>query len=134
LLRPSSLQEFLAAREVVKRLAESAFDTDKVLEIFGAPSEEGATGDKTEGATKATTAAQAFTDPRWQVVLPMCADLLTTENDTGQVATFAAALFGGRVDARRVSVAKRAPATRARKTSTALECVVDGCRQTHVSG
>jgi hypothetical protein len=112
-------------------LAESAFDTDKVLEIFAAPSEEGegTAGDKMGGATKATTAAQAFTDPRWQVVLPMCADLLTTENDTEQVATFAAALFGGRL-----SVAKREPATRARKSSIALECVVDGCRQTHVSG
>ena len=113
-------QEFLTAREVVKRVTESAFSADKVREIFGKPHE-------------------TFTDPRWQVVLPMCADLLTPKRgDATQLAAFAAVLFGGQIDARRVSVAKANSAavtlsSRVRKSSTALTCGVEGCSQMHVS-
>ena len=113
-------QEFLTAREVVKRVTESAFSANKVREIFGKPH-------------------KTFTDPRWQVVLPMCADLLTPKRgDATQLAAFAAVLFGGQIDARRVSVAKANSAaatlsSRVRKSSTALTCGVEGCSQMHVS-
>jgi hypothetical protein len=107
-------QEFLTAQEVVKRVTESAFSADKAMEIFGKPN---------------TT----FTDPRWQVMLPMCADLLTPKRgDATQLAAFAAVLFGGRIDAKAKS-ATTTVSSRVRKSSTALICGVEGCSQMHVS-
>jgi hypothetical protein len=107
-------QEFLTAREVVKRVKESHFNAEKFDEIFGkwgcsipgcdfenssSTSACEGCGSKnasdTEGATQQAL-RKIFVDPQWQVVLPMCADLLK-DDDTTHLAAFAAVLFGGRV-------------------------------------
>jgi hypothetical protein len=106
----SCFQEFLAAKEVVKRVRESAFSAEKVIEIFGkwscsrCKSQENSCSASTceicahlakipEGRMSHSH-LEIFTDTHWQVMLPMCADLLTnTSTDTIELAAFATVLF-----------------------------------------